>query len=267
MIVWQDSWYEPHDGFRMLHIYLPDWYYDSSERLPVMYFFDGHNLFTDTHATYGRSWRFSQFLLRWEKPMIVVGLECSHEGDERLSEYNPYDRRWGQRTVHGIGEKTVQWVEREVKPAIDHRFRTWPHREATGIAGSDLGGLLALYAVCCHNQTFGKAAAISGGLRFCERHLLRDLKTSRVSLDSRVYISWGEHEAGRLYIDQDHFDPYYDSAEARATHLVADELESRGATTMVHYQKGGRHQESDWERQTPTFMEFLWLDRRTSQRV
>ena len=35
----------PYDLDRMLHIYLPDDYTDSTERYPVMYMYDGHNLF------------------------------------------------------------------------------------------------------------------------------------------------------------------------------------------------------------------------------
>ena len=30
---------------RTIHVYLPEDYYDSDEQYPVMYMFDGHNLF------------------------------------------------------------------------------------------------------------------------------------------------------------------------------------------------------------------------------
>ena len=262
VIVWQDSWYAPHASNRLLHIYLPDWYHDTNERFPVMYFFDGHNLFFDDHATYGRSWRLERFLRRWEKPMIVVGLECSHKDNERLSEYNPYNRRILGRRMEGLGEETFSWIIQDVKPAIDAQFRTWEHREATGIAGASMGGLMSLYGVMCHNAVFGKAAALSTGIRFSRRNLLRDLGTATVSPDTRVYLSWGEREAGRLYEHEGApGDPAWDSAEARATHDVADALEERGAAVMTRFVPGGRHREADWERQVPGFMDFLWLDR------
>ena len=35
---------------------------DTQERYPVMYFFDGHNLFYDEDATYGTSWGLKGFL-------------------------------------------------------------------------------------------------------------------------------------------------------------------------------------------------------------
>lgn len=78
------------DVYRKIHMYLPDDYLFSNKRYPVLYMFDGHNLFYDEDATYGRSWRLSESIERYGKEMIVVGQECSHEGNERLDEYSPY---------------------------------------------------------------------------------------------------------------------------------------------------------------------------------
>lgn len=52
---------------RRLHIYLPDDYYQSKETYPVMYMFDGHNLFYDEDATYGKSWGLKEFLDQYDK--------------------------------------------------------------------------------------------------------------------------------------------------------------------------------------------------------
>ena len=56
MVIKDTIYYEPAAEDRMLHIYLPDDYDSSGERYPVMYFWDGHNLFSDSDATYGKSW-------------------------------------------------------------------------------------------------------------------------------------------------------------------------------------------------------------------
>ena len=45
MIIKRDFLYSPTTQNRPLHIWLPDDYYETDERYPVMYFFDGHNLF------------------------------------------------------------------------------------------------------------------------------------------------------------------------------------------------------------------------------
>ena len=36
---------------RRLYIYTPKGYEESDERYPVLYMFDGHNVFYDSHAT------------------------------------------------------------------------------------------------------------------------------------------------------------------------------------------------------------------------
>ena len=65
MIIKRDFNYTPKGQNRPLHIYLPDDYETSDERYPVMYFFDGHNLFSDEDATYGKSWGMKAFLDVW----------------------------------------------------------------------------------------------------------------------------------------------------------------------------------------------------------
>ena len=89
MIIKQDFNYSPKGKNRTLHIYLPDDYESSGASYPVMYFFDGHNLFFNEDATYGKSWGLKEFLDGWHRKLIVIGIECGHEGEERMAEYMP----------------------------------------------------------------------------------------------------------------------------------------------------------------------------------
>ena len=61
-VVKHDFVFTPKGKDRRLHIYLPAGYDESDERYPVMYFFDGHNLFYDEDATYGKSWGMKSYL-------------------------------------------------------------------------------------------------------------------------------------------------------------------------------------------------------------
>ena len=49
-----DVYMTPYKQNRKIHVYLPDDYYNSDERYPVVYMYDGHNLFYDADATYGK---------------------------------------------------------------------------------------------------------------------------------------------------------------------------------------------------------------------
>jgi len=256
MIIKRDVLFTPADSTRRLHIYLPDSYQDGNESYPVMYFFDGHNLFDNADATFGKSWGLKEFLESWGKEIIIVGLECSHEGNQRLQEYCPYTFRgkfWGG-ILKGTGKDTMQWIVSELKPLIDREYRTWPHREATGIGGSSMGGLMSLYAAVCYNEWFSKAACVSSSISPCMAPLRRDIKKSSLSPDTRVYLSWGTEEAFR----RDPDDPMKSLTAQHNLTIQADLQEQHGIMTDLCCQIGGGHNEASWEKQIPRFMNFLW---------
>ena len=259
MIIKRNFWYWPAAQDRTLHIYLPDNYYHTDERYPVSYFFDGHNLFYDQDATFGTCWGMKNFLDSWHKDMIIVGMECSHDGDSRLSEYCPYDKKWHGNLIRGIGEETFQWIINDVKPAIDREYRTWPHREATAIGGSSMGGIMAAYGVIRHNDVFSKAASVSTGWFWNIASFRRTLASSNINPDTRIWMSWGEHEAGKALRSGD---PETQTKEARSARKFSSELNERGADTQIYFQRGGGHREADWSRQVPLFMNYLWCNQR-----
>lgn len=259
MIIKRDFIYTPKGTNRPLHIYLPDRYFETETRYPVMYFFDGHNLYFDEDATYGKSWGLKEFLDSWGKDMIVVGIECGHDGQERLSEYLPYpaEKKSHFAGFEPKGDETMQWILSEVKPLIDLEYRTIPFRECTGIAGSSMGGLMALYAVVHYNRWFSKGGCVSSAIGFCMRPLMSDLRKTGISPDTRVYLSWGTREAYGVK------DPDKEDRSSKTyawNKRVADELASGGAAVKMHCQIGGGHCEADWEQLIPTFMNFLWTE-------
>ena len=258
MIIKRDFIYSPKGANRPLHIYLPDDYFQTEERYPVMYFFDGHNLFLDEDATYGKSWGMKEFLDGWGKDMIVVGIECGHNGQERLSEYLPYP---ADKTSHfaqfaPTGDATMQWILSEVKPLIDLEYRTIPFRECTGIAGSSMGGLMALYAVTHYNRWFSKGGCISTAMGFCMRPVMADLKAHPLSPDTRVYLSWGSREAYGIR------NPEKEDRTSKTygwNKKVCEYLKKQDVDVMMRCQVGGGHCEADWEKLVPEFMDYLWM--------
>ena len=57
------------DAERLVYVYLPSEYAVSGKRYPVLYMFDGHNVFFESHATYGKSWGLKEFLEGWPKDL------------------------------------------------------------------------------------------------------------------------------------------------------------------------------------------------------
>lgn len=246
MVIKFPLYFNPGREDRCIHMYLPDDYYESDERYPVVYMFDGHNLFFDSDATYGKSWGLKDYLDGWWKKVIIVGLECSHHGDERLAEFFPFEfteRRVGH--VVGRGVKTMNWFVKTLKPYIDANFRTWPQREATAVAGSSMGGIMALFAVLRYNKVFSKSASVSPEFFAALPLFLKEVKTRKIHPDTRLFMSWGTEEDPRGWMTK------------RITRMDAA-AQAAGIRTLLLHQQGGHHCEADWERQVPMWMEFLW---------
>ena len=75
------------DEERRAWVYVPDAAFaDEARRYPVLYMFDGHNVFYDRHATYGKSWGMREYLAKAKLPLILVAVECNPEGNRRLNE-------------------------------------------------------------------------------------------------------------------------------------------------------------------------------------
>ncbi len=232
---------------RTVYLYLPDDWQTSGKRYPVVYMYDGHNLFYDSTATYGTCWGLKEFYDA-RPNHIVVGVDCNHEGDERLVEYCPYTvRAWGG--IHGTGKQFMRWLVEELKPYIDANYPTRPDRVNTAIGGSSMGGLMSLYSIVAHSDVFGKAACLSPSVNICMPQLLADLRKADLPGATRVYISWGEEEGrGRRGL-----------ARYTANCLeVAHVLSQRGAEVWPWLQLGGTHSEGAWAQQVPQYTKFLF---------
>lgn len=259
MLIKQDFICTPVDKNRPLHIYLPDNYYESDEQYPVMYFFDGHNLFRDEDASFGTCWNLGGFLRNWDKPMIIVGIECGHEGRERLDEYSPYSFGGDYAgEVNGIGDDIFRWLTGELKPYIDGHLRTYYFREATGIGGSSMGGLMSLYGVSAYNRYFSKAACLSPTVIPCIDELCRDISGSGLDPDTRIWMSYGEAEA--RYKNKDAAN-VSETRTAVYNRRILELLDGKGVITRQYIQPHGRHCEADWAKQVDMFMDFLWKNR------
>ena len=249
MVVKKTVLITPFNLKRKVHIYLPKGYKSSEEKYPVLYMYDGHNLFYDSDATYGKCWGIREYLDKRKAKLIVVGVECNHEGNERLCEYSPYsfkDRYWG--TVDGRGKAFMDWLVTELKPWADDNFRTLPDRENTGIAGSSMGGLMSVYSIAVYNKTFSKAACLSSFVHKNFKELKKETNI-KYKKDTRIYLSWEARE----------FKNRSQLAHGTGYNLsLANQMMKNGAKVYLNQPLDGYHNEASWEKEVPVFMEFLF---------
>mgnify|MGYP002733458245 FL=1 len=63
---------------RRVYVHLPRMYEaDPDRRYPVLYMFDGQNVFFDADATYGKSWGVADYLDYTDTPLIAAAVECN----------------------------------------------------------------------------------------------------------------------------------------------------------------------------------------------
>ena len=233
---------------RNAYVYLPVGYKeDRRRRYPVLYMFDGHNVFFDADATYGKSWGMADYLDYTGTPLIVAAVECDHgQKPGRLSEYSPFsfsDHHFGE--VEGRGEITMDWFVNVFKPMIDRRYRTIPDREHTFIAGSSMGGLMSLFAVTQYNHVFSRAAALSPSVWAAHNELLNMFRHSDVGPDTVVYMDYGSEELVNHH------------RMLKLFEKTGSILVDRGIMLNSRIVPGGQHCEASWERQIPIFMQAL----------
>ncbi len=237
-------------GARNAYVYLPARAeIDANARFPVLYMFDGHNVFFDADATYGKSWGMKEYLDATGTPLIVAAVECNHGANgERLSEYSPFDFRAPEfGPLPGLGRETMEWFVHTFKPYIDSHYPTLPDREHTFLAGSSMGGLMSLYGVTAYNGVFSGAAALSPSVMVAADKLDELLGTAPVRPGTLVYMDYGSREMGHLP----------GMKMARRFGHVASVLMERGAFVTARIVPGGEHCEASWERQIPFFMNTL----------
>ena len=236
------------DKKRRGYIYLPDFYdADPNRRFPVLYMFDGHNVFFDGDAAYGKSWGMNRYMSWSKKPLIIVAIECNQEGN-RLSEYSPVSfENSALGRIDGMGRIYMDWMTRELKPFIDSSFRTLPERDNTLVCGSSMGGLMALYAALHYNDYFSRAACLSPSIWVAPQKLTRMIKQANVRKDTRIYMDYGSEELGN---HEENFE---------ALQSAADTLHKKEIDLGFRIIPGGSHCEASWEKQIPIFMEWLGL--------
>ena len=167
---------------RTVDVWLPDGY-DANKKYAVLYMQDGNALFDSTIMWNHQEWGVDEVLTKLIaekriKDCIVVGIW--NGGASRHSEYFPqkpfesltesqqtylYSAKRNNGDIYFSekvqSDKYLQFLVTELKPFIDKNFATLKDRDNTFIAGSSMGGLISMYAICEYPNIFAGAACMS----------------------------------------------------------------------------------------------------------
>jgi len=175
---------------RQIRIYLPQDYYESDQKFPVVYMHDGQNLFDDS-TSYAVEWgvdeRLNQLAVTSAFKLIVVGID--HGDEKRLDEMSIWESRGNGKAE---GEEYLKFIVNQVKPFIDSTYRTLPDRDKTTIIGSSMGGFISLYAIYRYPEVFGKAGIFSATLY--TDMIYNFTLNNPIPKDSRLFLLVGGNE-------------------------------------------------------------------------
>ncbi|MFC0189374.1 alpha/beta hydrolase [Fictibacillus aquaticus] len=244
----------PFNRLRTVRVYVPKSYEtDTDKRYPVLYMHDGQNLFKDEDASFGVSWGISDYLDIAEIDLIVVGLDCSQEGYQRLDEYGPWvNKDVGKKLIGedkpfgGEGEEYIDYVTHELKPMIDAKYRTQP--DNTLLAGSSMGGLITTYAACKYPLIYKRAASVSSAYWFSQELLESYIQSNDLTAVERFYHDVGTKESSSDISSQD----YINSSKA-----IDELLQKKVSDCRFEIVEGAEHNEAAWRERFPRILDYL----------
>jgi len=241
---------------RLLRVWLPQDYDGWGEtRYPVLYLNDGQNVFDPATAFAGVHWQVGETatrLIAEQKipSLIIVGIDNTKN---RAEEYIPYSSR-DPKVLGARGKSYPDFLRREVMPLIEDRYSISKGSENTGLGGSSLGGLIALYTQLAAPGVFGRLLIESPSLFVAKRKILDHSRRFR-DWPARMYLGMGTRETG---------DPRKDAKIVSDFRELESVLRSAGLDEKrlkVRIDEGATHSEAAWAGRFPEALEFLYSDR------
>ena len=263
---------------RHVDVWLPEGYAKDTAAYAVLYMHDGQMLFDSSHTWNHQEWGMDETgseLIRDKKvkPFIIVGIW--NGGDTRHADYFPQKpfeslsdsakasvykavRQNGADIFKGnriASDGYLKFIVSELKPFIDKTYRTRTGSGGTFIAGSSMGGLISLYALCEYPKIFGGAACISThwpGIFQLENNPIPDAFFSYLQKkipDPVTHKIYFDHGTATL-------DALYPGFQKKADVLFLKKGYNKGNFLSKIFE-GANHSEDAWKKRMSIPLEFL----------
>ena len=246
---------------RTLRIWLPPGYDEaknSARQYPILYMFDGQNLFDACTAfNHKDEWRIDETLTSLISagkiaPMIVAGID--NAGARRAAEYLPWRDGIQQPQMDPPeGTLLIDFMLKEVMPYVEETYRVAKGRENTGIGGSSYGGIAALYCGIEAPNVFGKVLAESPVLWVGNGQMLRQTE-HLVQSPERVYLGFGGDEIHIPDVDANR-------SSIRMIRQLEGNLKNSylsGAEVKFIFDPSAEHNEQAWAKRFEEALTFLY---------
>jgi len=260
---------------RNVDVWLPEGY-TPSKKYAVLYMHDGQALFDSTTTWNHQEWGVDETMCKLLaanqiKDCIVVAVwntklrhpeyfpekpfySMSKEDQQRMLDIGK-DKGTPLIGNGPVSDNYLKFLVMELKPYIDSHYSTKMDRKNTFIAGSSMGGLISMYAICEYPDVFGGAACLSThwpGIFTTDNNpipaaFLNYLKTHLPSPKThKIYFDYGSKTLDAMY------KPYQ---------LQADSIMQEGGYTETNWitreYPGDDHSERSWNKRLSVPLLFL----------
>lgn len=174
---------------RVVVVRTPAGYETNQVRYPVLYMTDGDAHIAHTGSTV-------EFLARNGRvsELIVVGITNTDRTRDLSPTHVTTAAQGGnpaQFATSGGGDKFLKFIETELIPEIEKRYRVHPYRI---LAGHSLGGLFTIHAMISRPELFKAYVAVSPALQWDNQVVVKraeDFFKTRKELNSTFFMSLG----------------------------------------------------------------------------
>jgi enterochelin esterase-like enzyme len=241
---------------RFLRVWLPPNYDDaenSGRRYPVLYLNDGQNLFEAASSYAGVEWQVDETADRLIReggvpPMIIVGID--HAGKDRIREYMPH-RSMNPMMLRVQGRYYPDFLIKEVMPFVGRNYRVAAGPENTGLGGSSLGALIALYTAMVRPGVIGRLLVESPSLWVSHRQTIKESRSVRI-WPERIFLAVGTAEAGSAERSRTVVDDVRELAAIMRRAVLSEKR------LRLVIREGAGHNEAAWAERFPEALQFLF---------
>jgi predicted alpha/beta superfamily hydrolase len=230
---------------RIIWVRTPHGYDQGKTVYPVLYLTDGPGHINEVGGII-------DFLVNNDRmpPLIVIGIANTDRTRDLTPSHSDEKDSAGKETVptSGGGDRFLDFIQTELMPEIDKRYRTAPYRI---FAGHSLGGLMTIHILVTRPDMFQAYIAVSPSLWWDHQHTLHQAQeffAAHTELNKTLFVSLG-NEGNDM---GDAFDEFLKTLTAKAPkdfHWSSDRYrdEDHGSTTMRAHYAGLRAVFADWQ--------------------
>ena len=234
------------DGERTVRIWLPENYdADRKKPYPVIYAWDGQNLFDKQTAGYGMEWQLDETLTELGEEYVVVGFDSPQDALPRYIEYSGLD--WTHPTVGEVkarGSETVDFVVDQLIPQLEKRYNLSSNPADRTLMGSSMGGYITLFAMSYRPGVFSTGLALSHASsdHYGGKQLREYFQKNGFASDARLYLDMGGQET---------VGPWGPEEWLAGHHAMVAALQEAGINIRHQVIDDGVHDETAWAKRFP----------------